>query len=86
VTGRIDVLLHDGKCFEIRDYKIFKDSTTHDNSAIQVQMYALGMKMTGETVSKGSIAYLDDASLREVGITENHLAAQKSPSRGTYRA
>ena len=77
VTGRIDVLLHDGNCFEIRDYKTSKDSTTHDDSAIQVQMYALGMSMTGETVSKGSVAYLDDASLREVGITENHLADAK---------
>jgi DNA helicase II / ATP-dependent DNA helicase PcrA len=77
VTGRIDVLLHDGNCFEIRDYKTSKDSTTHDDSAIQVQMYALGMSMTGETISKGSVAYLDDASLREVGVTERHLVSAK---------
>jgi len=37
-------------------------------------MYVLGMSLTGETVSKGSVAYLDDASLREVGVTVNHLA------------
>ena len=77
VTGRIDVLLHDGNCFEIRDYKTSKDSTTHDDSAIQVQMYALGMSMTGEAVSKGSVAYLDDASLWEVGVSESHLADAK---------
>ena len=77
VTGRIDVLLHDGNCFEIRDYKTSKDSTTHDDSAIQVQMYALGMSMTGEAISKGSVAYLDDASLREVGVSESHLASAK---------
>jgi DNA helicase-2/ATP-dependent DNA helicase PcrA len=77
VTGRIDVLLHDGNCIEIRDYKTSKDSTTHDDSAIQVQMYALGMSMTGETVSKGSVAYLDDASLREVGVSGSHLASAK---------
>ena len=52
-------------------------STTHDDSAIQVQMYALGMSMTGETVSKGSVAYLDDASLREVGVSESHLTSAK---------
>lgn len=34
VTGRIDVLLHDGNCFEIRDYKTSKDNTTHNDSAI----------------------------------------------------
>jgi DNA helicase-2/ATP-dependent DNA helicase PcrA len=77
VTGQIDVLLHDGNCIEIRDYKTSKDSTTHDDSAIQVQMYALGMSMTGESVSKGSVAYLDDASLREVSVTESHLANAK---------
>jgi len=77
VTGRIDVLLHDGNYFEIRDYKTSKDSTTHDDSTIQVQMYALGMSMTGEPVTKGSVAYLDDASLREVGVSESHLASAK---------
>ncbi|MFZ2471377.1 MAG: ATP-dependent DNA helicase [Methanothrix sp.] len=77
VTGRIDVLIHDGNCIEIRDYKTSKDSTTHDDSSIQVQMYALGMSMTGETVSKGSVAYLDDASLRDVGVSDHHLADAK---------
>ena len=84
VTGRIDVLLHDGKCFEIRDYKTSKDSTTHDDSSIQVQMYALGMSMTGETISKGSVAYLDDASLREVGVSESHPGQRKRGSREAH--
>ena len=35
------------------------------------------MSMTGEAISKGSVAYLDDASLREVGVTESHLASAK---------
>jgi DNA helicase-2/ATP-dependent DNA helicase PcrA len=77
VTGRIDVLLHDGNCFEIRDYKTSKDGTAHDDSAIQVQTYALGMGMTGETISKGSVAYLDDASLREVDVSDGHLTSAK---------
>ena len=52
VIGRIDVLLHDGNCIEVRDYKTSIDSSTHDDSSIQVQMYALGMSMTGKAVSK----------------------------------
>jgi CRISPR/Cas system-associated exonuclease Cas4 (RecB family) len=40
-------------------------------------MYALGMSMTGETVYKGSVADLDDASLREVGVSGSHLADAK---------
>jgi DNA helicase-2/ATP-dependent DNA helicase PcrA len=35
------------------------------------------MRMTGEAVSRGSVAYLDDASLREVGVTDSHLANAK---------
>ena len=33
--------------------------------------------MTGEIVSKGSVAYLDDASLREVGVSSSHLVNSK---------
>ncbi len=77
VTGRVDVLIHDGNCIEIRDYKTSKDSITHDDSSIQVQMYALGLSMTGEAVSKGSVAYLDDASLRAVGVSDAHLTKAK---------
>ena len=40
-------------------------------------MYALGISMIGETVSKGSVAYLDDASLKEVGVSDLHLANAK---------
>jgi len=77
VTGRVDVLIHDGNCIEIRDYKTSKDSITHEDSSIQVQMYALGLSMTGEAVSKGSVAYLDDASLRAVGVSDGHLTKAK---------
>jgi DNA helicase II / ATP-dependent DNA helicase PcrA len=77
VTGRVDVLIHDGNCIEVRDYKTSKDGTTHEDSSIQVQVYALGLNMIGETVSKGSVVYLDDASLREVGVGERQLADAK---------
>jgi len=33
--------------------------------------------MNGEAVSKGSVAYLDDASLRAVGVSDHHLANAK---------
>ena len=77
VSGRVDVLIHDGNCIEIRDYKTSKDSITHDDSSIQVQMYALGLSMTGEAVSKGTVAYLDDASLMAVNVSESDLIKAK---------
>ena len=72
-----DFLIYDGNCIDIPDYKTSKDCTTHDDSSIQVHMYVLGMSMIGETVSKGSVAYLDDASLRAVGVSDSHLAKAK---------
>jgi len=77
VTGRIDVLIHDGNCIEVRDYKTYREPTTHDDPYLQVQLYALGLETIGEKVSRGSVAYLDDASLREVEVSDQHLASAK---------
>jgi hypothetical protein len=57
-----------------------------DDLSIQVQMYALGISMTGEAVSKGSVAYLDDASLREVGVLRATWQMQERLSRNIFRA
>jgi len=77
VIGRIDVLICDGNSIEIRDYKTTKENTTYDDPDLQVQMYALGRSMIGEKVSKGSVAYLDDASLREVEVSDRQLASAR---------
>jgi DNA helicase-2/ATP-dependent DNA helicase PcrA len=76
VIGRIDVLIRDGNRIEIRDYKTSKENT-YDDPDLQVQMYAMGRRMIGEKVSKGSVAYLDDASLREVDVSDRQLASAR---------
>jgi DNA helicase-2/ATP-dependent DNA helicase PcrA len=81
VIGRIDVLIGDGNSVEIRDYKTSKENATHDDPYLQVQMYALGLSMIGEKVSRGSVAYLDDASLREVEVSDRQLAGAKEDAK-----
>jgi DNA helicase-2/ATP-dependent DNA helicase PcrA len=76
VIGRIDVLIRDGNSIEIRDYKTSKENA-YDDPDLQVQMYALGRRMIGEKVSKGSVAYLDDASFREVDVNDRQLATAR---------
>lgn len=73
VAGKVDVILHEGNAIEIRDYKTTDQATTFEDSAMQVQVYALGLNMIGESVAKGSIAYLDDASLRDVEVEGGHI-------------
>jgi DNA helicase-2/ATP-dependent DNA helicase PcrA len=73
IAGKVDVILHEGNAIEIRDYKTSDQVTTFEDSAMQVQVYALGLNMIGESVAKGSIAYLDDASLRDVEVKQSKI-------------
>ena len=73
IAGKVDVILHDENAIEIRDYKTSDQATTYEDSSMQVQMYALGLSMIGESVAKGSIAYLDDADLKDVEVKELHI-------------
>jgi len=73
VVGRIDVILHDDEGIEIRDYKSSDMVTTKDEVAMQIRLYARGLTVLGESVTKGSVAYLEDASLEPVAMSEDEL-------------
>lgn len=45
-------------------------------------MYALGLTQIGESVAKGSIAYLDNATLRDVEVKESHIEAAQRTAEG----
>lgn len=75
VTGKVDVILHDGDAVEVRDYKTSDTATTPEDSALQVQLYTQGLCMVGETVSQGSVAFLDEAVVDEVDVSEGAIAA-----------
>ena len=58
--------------------------TTKEEVAMQLRLYARGLTMLGESVTKGSVAYLEDASVESVkvggdelreaeGIAERHI-------------
>ena len=78
VVGKIDVILHDGEGVEIRDYKTSDRVTTQDEASMQVRIYARGLAMLGDTVTRGSIAYLEDASIADVSVSKHDLNLQKS--------
>jgi len=73
VVGKIDVILHDGEGVEIRDYKSSDVVTTQNEVAMQLRLYARGLTMLGESVTRGSVAYLEDASIAQVDVSGNEL-------------
>jgi DNA helicase-2/ATP-dependent DNA helicase PcrA len=82
ITGRVDVLLRDGETFEVRDYKTSEEARTFDETSTQVQLYSLGLNNLGKQITKGSVAYLEEAAVREVIINEKTLGFALSQAEG----
>jgi DNA helicase-2/ATP-dependent DNA helicase PcrA len=78
VVGKIDVILHDKGGVEVRDYKISERVVTQDEASMQVRLYAQGLAMLGDTVTRGSIAYLEKASLTDVPVNTQDLEAAEA--------
>ena len=73
IAGKVDVILHDGENFEIRDYKTSITVTTPEEAAMQVQLYTTGLRMIGEPITRGSISYLEDAATKPVDVGDEAL-------------
>ena len=71
----MDVLLRDGEELEVRDYKTSEEARTFDEVSTQVQLYSLGLNNLGRRVGKGSVAYLEEADVREVAVNKASLAS-----------
>ncbi|MDG6251650.1 PD-(D/E)XK nuclease family protein, partial [Methanocalculus sp.] len=74
VAGKVDVILHDGDAVEVREYKTSDTATTPEDSALQVRLYARGLGVVGETVSRGSVAFLEEANVDAVDVSEQTVA------------
>ena len=68
LVGKVDVIMKDGNSFEIRDYKTSDRVITEADSKLQLRLYSLGLRETGWKIDLGSIAYLKDASIKEVSV------------------
>ena len=75
IVGRIDVILKQGKnpYLEVRDYKTSDAATTAEESALQVRLYASGLKRLGRPIGGASIAHLESGETKEVNINDRDL-------------
>lgn len=73
IVGKVDVIMHASGGVEIRDYKTSDRIVTDNESAMQIRLYARGLALLGENIVHGSIAYLEDASIKDIEVGENDL-------------
>jgi DNA helicase-2/ATP-dependent DNA helicase PcrA len=82
ISGRVDVILHSEDELEIRDYKTSDKVISQDEAEMQVRLYALGLQMIGEPIARASLAYLDDAHVNDVSLTESDIVKAKQQAEG----
>lgn len=77
VVGKVDVILRKDNTLEIRDYKTSSKVISDADSDMQLRLYTLGLRGLGKNIESGSIAYLEDCSIRMVSIKDIELKAAK---------
>ncbi len=73
IMGKVDVILREGGKLEVRDYKTSDEARTFDEASVQVKLYAAGLKSLGRPIANGSVAYLEEAEVRMVDVTDPSL-------------
>ena len=73
VSGKVDVILHDGDAIEVREYKSKDTSASPEEVAMQVRLYSRGLRSIGEDVRHGSVAFLQEARVEGVGISDEEV-------------
>jgi len=73
IVGKVDVILNYGDSSEVRDYKTSDTVTTNEEASMQVQIYSKGLRILGEDISSGSIAFLENGEIVPVDVSLNSL-------------
>jgi DNA helicase-2/ATP-dependent DNA helicase PcrA len=75
ITGRVDVILKTKPApyMEVRDYKTSDTVTTPEQSALQLRLYTLGLRLIGRPVKQASIAYLENGNVDMIDVSEKKL-------------
>ena len=67
------MILREGVGLEVRDYKTSEEARSFEETSVQVRLYTLGLNGLGRIVEKGSIAYLEEADVKDVPVLEGDL-------------
>jgi len=86
IMGKVDVILRDGGHMEVREYKTSEEARTFEETAVQVRLYAAGLKSLGRPIKSGSVAYLEEAKVEPVTIDESLLEGAKKSAGKTVES
>ncbi len=78
ITGKVDVIIDRGEGVEVREYKTSRKVIKPEQVALQVRLYALGLRGLGYRVSKGSVAYLGEGKIDPIDVDEVSLNMAKA--------
>jgi len=73
IIGKVDVILRDGGSMEVRDYKTSEDARTFEETATQVKLYTLGLGSVERPITSGSVAYLQEPTVKMVDVRDDLL-------------
>ncbi|HML01868.1 MAG TPA: ATP-dependent DNA helicase [Candidatus Bathyarchaeia archaeon] len=77
VMGKVDVILRSGGELEVRDYKSSEEARTLEEVGTQIRLYTSGLRTMGRPVSSGSVAYLDEAEIKQIDVSDKLLTEAK---------
>jgi DNA helicase-2/ATP-dependent DNA helicase PcrA len=77
IMGKVDVILRSGGELEVRDYKSSEEARTLEEVGTQIRLYTSGLRTMGRLVTSGSVAYLDDADVKPVDVSDQPLTEAK---------
>ena len=77
IMGKVDVILRNEGELEVRDYKSSEEARTLEEVSTQIRLYTTGLKTMGRPVSSGSVAYLDEADVKPVDVSDECLTEAK---------
>lgn len=61
IIGKIDVMLDSPGGLDIQDYKTSDEVIAPKSGAMQLKIYAYGLRLLGKSVLSGGVAYIEDA-------------------------
>jgi len=73
IIGKIDVMLDSTEGLEIQDYKTSDEVIAPEAGAMQVKIYAYGLRLLGKPVSSAGVAYIEDARVDPVPVRDTEI-------------
>lgn len=77
IIGKIDVIMKEEESFEVRDYKTSDMVITDADSELQIRLYSHGLREMDWKIDTGTIAYLQDASIKDISIDKPDVEGAK---------